>query len=82
MEIIKSKLSKADTSKFISKIDECNRIIVRLKGERRKEFLLFNSDGEVNKEHPRLVYQLNRLSRIMKLKSQNMKIKKRIKRNA
>ena len=49
---IKRKFPNADTSKFTSKIDEFGRVFVRLIRKGGKDHLLFNPDGEVNKELP------------------------------
>ena len=45
-----------DTSKFTSKIDEYERVFVRLIRDKGKYHLLFNSDGEVNKKTPENYY--------------------------
>ena len=49
---IKKKFPNADTSKFASKIDEYGRVKVRLIRKGGKDHLLFNTDGELNKELP------------------------------
>ena len=45
----------ADTSKFISEIDEYGRVKVKLIREGGKDHLLFNSDGEVNEKLPKKI---------------------------
>ena len=50
---IKRKFPNADTSKFISEIDEYGR--VKLIREGGKDHLLFNSDGEVNEKLPKKI---------------------------
>ena len=50
---IKRKFPNADTSKFTSKIDEYERVSVRLIRDKGKYHLLFNSDGEVNEKLPK-----------------------------
>ena len=45
----------ADTSKFISEIDEYGRVKVKLIREGGKGHLLFNSDGEVNEKLPKTI---------------------------
>ena len=52
---IKRKFPNADTSKFTSKIDEYERVFVRLIQDRGKYHLLFNSDGEVNEKLPKTI---------------------------
>ena len=52
---IKRKFPNADTSKFTSKIDEYERVIVRLIRDRGKYHQLFNSDGEVNEKLPKKI---------------------------
>ena len=52
---IKRKFPNADTSKFISKIYEYGRAVVRLIREKGKYHLLFNSDGEVNEKLPKTI---------------------------
>ena len=52
---IKRKFPNADTSKFISEIDEYGRVKVKLIREGGKYHLLFNSDGEVNEKIPKTI---------------------------
>ena len=52
---IKRKFPNADTSKFISEIDEYGRVKVKLIREGGKDHLLFNSDGEVNEKLPKKI---------------------------
>ena len=52
---IKRKFPNADTSKFISEIDEYGRVKVKLIREGGKYHLLFNSDGEVNEKLPKTI---------------------------
>ena len=52
---IKRKFPNADTSKFISEIDEYGRVKVKLIREGGKYHLLFNSDGAVNEKIPRTI---------------------------
>ena len=52
---IKRKCPNADTSKFTSKIDEYERVFVRLIRGKGKYHLLFNSDGEVNEKLPKTI---------------------------
>ena len=52
---IKRKFPNADTSKFISEIDEYGRVKVKLIREGGKGHLLFNSDGEVNEKLPKTI---------------------------
>ena len=49
---IKRKFPNADTSKFTSKIDEYGRVKVKLIRKGGIYHLLFNTDGELNKELP------------------------------
>ena len=49
---IKSKLPNADTSKFVSKLDEFNRVVVKLIRKGGKYHLLFSKDDEVNPKLP------------------------------
>ena len=55
---IKRKFPNADTSKFISEIDEYGRVKVKLIREGGKGHLLFNSDGEVNEKLPKKLLKL------------------------
>ena len=52
---IKRKFPNADTSKFISEIDEYGRVKVKLIREGGKYHLLFNSDGQVNEKIPKTI---------------------------
>ena len=52
---IKRKFPNADTSKFISEIDEYGRVKVKLIREGGKDHLLFKSDGEVNEKIPKTI---------------------------
>ena len=52
---IKRKFPNADTSKFISEIDQYGRVKVKLIREGGKYHLLFNSDGEVNEKIPKTI---------------------------
>ena len=52
---IKRKFPNADTSKFISEIDQYGRVKVKLIREGGKDHLLFNSDGEVNEKLPKKI---------------------------
>ena len=52
---IKRNFPNADTSKFISEIDEYGRVKVKLIREGGKYHLLFNSDGEVNEKIPKTI---------------------------
>ena len=52
---IKRKFPNADTSKFTSKIDEYERVFVRLIRDRGKYHLLFDLDGEVNEKLPKTI---------------------------
>ena len=52
---IKRKFPNADTSKLTSKIDEYERVFVRLIRDKGKYHLLFNSDGEVNEKLPKTI---------------------------
>ena len=52
---IKRKFPNSDTSKFTSKIDEYERVFVRLIRHKGKYHLLFNSDGEVNEKLPKTI---------------------------
>ena len=52
---IKRKFPNADTSKFISEIDEYGRVKVKLIREGGNDHLLFNSDGEVNEKLPKKI---------------------------
>ena len=52
---IKRKFPNADTSKFISEIDEYGRVKVKLIREGGKYHLLFNSEGEVNEKIPKTI---------------------------
>ena len=54
---IKRKFPNADTSKFISEIDEYGRVKVKLIREGGKDHLLFNSDGEVNEKLPKTIIE-------------------------
>ena len=54
---IKRKFPNADTSKFISEIDEYGRVKVKLIREGGKYHLLFNSDGEVNEKIPKTIIE-------------------------
>ena len=53
----KRKFPNADTSKFISEIDEYGRVKVKLIREGGKDHLLFNSDGEVNEKLPKTIIE-------------------------
>ena len=53
---IKKKFPNADTSKFASKLDEFGRVKVKLIRKGGKDHLLFNTDGELNKELPEKNY--------------------------
>ena len=55
VDIIKSKLPNADTSKFVSKIDEFGRVVVKLIRQGGKYHPLFNSDGEINEKLPKTI---------------------------
>ena len=55
LDEIKRKFPNADTSKFISEIDEYGRVKVKLIREGGKDHLLFNSDGEVNEKLPKKI---------------------------
>ena len=52
---IKRKFPNADTSKFTSRIDEYERVFVRLIRDRGKYHFLFNKDGEVNEKLPKTI---------------------------
>ena len=54
---IKRKFPNADTSKFISEIDQYGRVKVKLIREGGKDHLLFNSDGEVNEKLPKTIIE-------------------------
>ena len=54
---IKRKFPNADTSKFISEIDEYGRVKVKLIREGGKDHLLFKSDGEVNEKLPKTIIE-------------------------
>ena len=54
---IKRKFPNADTSKFISEINEYGRVKVKLIREGGKDHLLFNSDGEVNEKLPKTIIE-------------------------
>ena len=52
---IKRKFPNADTSKFISEIDEYGRVKVKLIRSNAKPAPLFNKDGEVNEKLPKTI---------------------------
>ena len=54
---IKRKFPNADTSKFISEIDEYGRVKVKLIREGGKDHLLFKPDGEVNEKLPKTIIE-------------------------
>ena len=54
---IRRKFPNADTSKFISEIDEYGRVKVKLIREGGKDHLLFKSDGEVNEKLPKTIIE-------------------------